>query len=105
MRLFHALFRRKHMPNGHIYRGKNRIVKEPKFEDLQKLRDQLETEEQNMFYLRHCYLTPEQSQGHAKALGKREENFIKLITKPKPFYDNVTIESRLAHLRVKEAWD
>ncbi|CAG9853722.1 unnamed protein product [Phyllotreta striolata] len=58
-----------------------------------------------MFYLRHSYLTPEQSYGHAKALGKNEENFIKTKTKAKPFYDKVTLESRLGHLRINESWD
>lgn len=47
----------------------------------------------------------EQSFGHAQALGKNEANFIKTKTKSKPFFENVTIESRLAHLRVNEAWD
>ncbi|KAJ8913710.1 hypothetical protein NQ315_007427 [Exocentrus adspersus] len=105
MRLFQALCRRKHMPNGHIYRGKNRIVKEPKWEDIQKVKNKFEIEEQNMFYLRHAYLTPEQSSGHAKALGKNEANYIKTKTKVKPFYDHVTIEGVLGHLRVREAWD
>lgn len=47
----------------------------------------------------------EQSYGHAAALGKNEANFIKTKTKRRPFYENVTVESRLAHLRVNEAWD
>lgn len=58
MRIFQALFRRKHMPNGHIYKGKNRLYKEPQWEDVQKLRNQFAIEEENMFYLRHAYLTP-----------------------------------------------
>lgn len=57
MRLFFALLRRKHMPNGHIYRGKNRLYKEVTLEDMQKLRNEFRIEEQNMFYLRHPYLT------------------------------------------------
>lgn len=57
MRLFYALLRRKHMPNGHIYRGKNRLYKEVTLEDMQKLRNEFRIEEQNMFYLRHPYLT------------------------------------------------
>ncbi|XP_018564491.1 ribosomal protein 63, mitochondrial [Anoplophora glabripennis] len=105
MRIFQALFRRKHMPNGHIYRGKNRLYREPQVEDVVKLRNRFEIEEENMFYLRHAYLTPEQSYGHAKALGKNEENFIKTKTKRRPFYDHITIEGTLAHLRVKEPWD
>lgn len=57
MRLFHALFRRKYMPNGHIYRGKNRIYKEVTTEHIQDLKNQFRIEEQNMFFLRHPYLT------------------------------------------------
>ncbi|XP_056636838.1 uncharacterized protein LOC130892951 [Diorhabda carinulata] len=105
MRLFYALFRRKHMPNGNIHTGKHRIWKQPTIEDVIKLKNAFEIEEQNMFYLRHAYLTPEQSSGHARALGKNEENLIKTKTKQKPFYDKVTVESRLAHLRVNEGWD
>ncbi|CAH2005378.1 unnamed protein product [Acanthoscelides obtectus] len=105
MRLFQALFRRKHLPNGNIYTGKHRIVREPTIKDLQNLRNHFEIEERNMFLLRHPYLTPEQSSGHARALGKIEANTIKTLTRPKPYKDHVTIESRLAHLRVNEAWD
>lgn len=57
MRLFYALLRRKHMPNGHIYRGKNRLYKEVTGEHVQELKNQFRIEEQNMFYLRHPYLT------------------------------------------------
>ncbi|KAF2898465.1 hypothetical protein ILUMI_07712 [Ignelater luminosus] len=106
MRLFQTLFRRKHMPNGHIYRGKDRIVKPVTKEDLAKLRLDFEIEERNMFYLRHPYLTREQSHGHTKVLGRQEANYIKLLReKNKDYYDNVTVESRLGHLRYKEAWD
>lgn len=105
MRLFAALFRRKHMPNGHIYRGKDRIVKPVLWEHKQLLKNDFEMEERNMFLLRHPYLSPEQSSGHTKALGRPEEKFIKLRTKVKEFKDNVTIESRLGHLRYSEAWD
>lgn len=47
----------------------------------------------------------EQSYGHAQALGKNEANYYKTVTKRKEFYQNVTAESRLAHLRHGEAWD
>ncbi|XP_019876776.1 uncharacterized protein LOC109604687 [Aethina tumida] len=104
MRIFQALFRKK-MPNGHIFRGKNRLYKQVTKADVQKLKNEFEIEEKNMFLLRHSYLTKEQSFGHAKALGKNEQNFINLITKNKEFKDNVTLESRLAHLRVREPWD
>lgn len=58
MRLFQALFRYRNNPNGNIYTGKHRLVKPVTISDLQKLKTQLEMEEQNMFYLRHPYLTP-----------------------------------------------
>lgn len=58
MRLFQVLCRYRNTPNGNIYIGKRRIVKPVTFGDIQKLRNQLEIEEQNMFYLRHPYLTP-----------------------------------------------
>lgn len=58
MRLFCALFRRKHMPNGHIYRGKDRIVKPVTLADVTQLKNSWEIEEKNMFLLRHSYLTP-----------------------------------------------
>lgn len=47
----------------------------------------------------------EQSFGHARALGKNQENYVKTMTKRKEYYENVSVESRLAHLRVKEAWE
>ncbi|CAH0549202.1 unnamed protein product [Brassicogethes aeneus] len=105
MRLFQALLRRKNMPHGNIYTGKHRIVKPVKRDDVQKLRNDFEIEEKNMFYLRHSFLTSEQSFGHAAALGKHENRMKELIMKKKDFKDNVTVESRLAHLRVKECWD
>ncbi|KAL1501041.1 hypothetical protein ABEB36_006445 [Hypothenemus hampei] len=104
MRLFVALCK-KRMPNGHIYRGKHRLYKEVTKDDLRNLREHLEVEEKNMFYLRHSYLTPEQSFGHARALGKREENRIKIVTTRKDYYEHVKLESRLGHLRVNEGWD
>ncbi|XP_044261518.1 uncharacterized protein LOC123009348 [Tribolium madens] len=105
MRLFQALCRRKHMPPGNIWIGKHRLSRPVTIRDVQKLRNEFEIEEKNMFYLRHSYLTPEQSYGHAIALGKREANYIKLITSKKDYKDNITIESVLGHLRHKEAWD
>lgn len=57
MRLFQVLCRYRNTPNGNIYIGKRRIVKPVTFTDMQKLKNQLEIEEQNMFYLRHPYLT------------------------------------------------
>ncbi|XP_044763730.1 uncharacterized protein LOC123320459 [Coccinella septempunctata] len=105
MKLFQVLFRRSHMPNGHIHRGKEKLIKQPTMKDLQDLKNKLAIEEENMFYLRHSYLTPEQSHGHALALDKQEQRMKRLIQVKKEFKDDVTIESRLGHLRHKEAWD
>ncbi|XP_017781056.1 PREDICTED: ribosomal protein 63, mitochondrial [Nicrophorus vespilloides] len=105
MKLFQALFRRKGMPNGHIYRGKQRLVKEVTPRDMQKLRNEYAIEEKNMFYLRHPYLTMEESKGHAIALGKVERNLLAMKMKQKEFKDNVRLEDRLNHLRFKESWD
>ncbi|KAF7278701.1 hypothetical protein GWI33_008078 [Rhynchophorus ferrugineus] len=88
MKLFPALFRRKYMPPGHIHRGKRRIVQEVKPEDLRQLKDRFEIEEKNMFFLRHSFLSPEQSHGHARALGKNEQNYLKTVRKDRPFYEN-----------------
>lgn len=57
MRLALMLLRSKTNPNGHMYRGKHRKIKPVFIEDLQKLRNAYAIEEENMFYLRHPYLT------------------------------------------------
>lgn len=57
MRLALILLRRTTNPNGHMYRGKQRKIKPVFVEDLQKLRNAYAIEEENMFYLRHPYLT------------------------------------------------
>jgi hypothetical protein len=46
------------MPNGHIWRGKDRLSKPVTISDVQQLRNDFEIQEKNMFYLRHSYLTP-----------------------------------------------
>ncbi|PSN31005.1 hypothetical protein C0J52_20466 [Blattella germanica] len=104
MRLAALLFSRKG-PNGHKWRGKYRLVKEvtPDARRLQVSEYQLE--EQNMFYLRHPYLTLEQSQGHAKDLQKKDkwrENFRNIRT---TYKEPVTLEKHYAHLRYKDVWE
>lgn len=56
MRISQMLLRFK-LPNGHIFRGKYRLVKPVSNRSLETLRKDYEREEQNMFYLRHPYLT------------------------------------------------
>ncbi|EDW62722.1 large ribosomal subunit protein mL63 [Drosophila virilis] len=92
---------------GHIFRGKRRLVKPVSKRAMDTLTREYERQEHIMFLLRHPYLTLEQSSGHAKELQKRDKLVAKWTdeqtrSKMKP---HVTIEERLQHLRVKEAWD
>lgn len=57
MKLSSILFRRNLLPNGHIFRGKDRLVKRVEPKHLRQLEQDFTVEEQNMFYLRHPYLT------------------------------------------------
>lgn len=57
MRLAIALLR-KRMPGGHVFRGKYRLVREVTGKDIAAKRIDYAIEEQNMFYLRHSFLTP-----------------------------------------------
>ncbi|EDV92070.1 ribosomal protein 63, mitochondrial [Drosophila grimshawi] len=92
---------------GHIFRGKRRLVKPVSKQAMDTLTREYERQEHIMFLLRHPYLTLEQSSGHAKELQKRDKLVAKWTdeqtrSKMKP---HITIEERLQHLRVKEAWD
>ncbi|VVC89860.1 unnamed protein product [Leptidea sinapis] len=106
MKLTTILFRRNLLPNGHLFRGKDRLVKRVEPKHLRWLQRDMETEEQNMFYLRHPYLSEEESHGHTKALGKAEarnkyfQDYTRRIFKP-----DVTLYERLGHLRTSEDWD
>lgn len=57
MKLTFILFRRNRLPNGHLFRGKDRLVKKVEPKHLRQLKRDFETEEKNMFYLRFPYLT------------------------------------------------
>lgn len=43
--------------NGHIFRGKDRLVKRVSKKAMERLRIEYDLMEQNMLYLRHPYLT------------------------------------------------
>ncbi|XP_069679446.1 large ribosomal subunit protein mL63 [Periplaneta americana] len=104
MRLALLLFSRKGPP-GHIWRGKRKLLKEVTPLARNNLRNDYVREEENMFYLRHPYLTIEQSCGHAAALNKKEEwldNFRRIRLKQKPHF---TMEEQYSHLKVKDAWE
>ncbi|XP_068623790.1 uncharacterized protein [Battus philenor] len=106
MKLSLVLFRRNRLPNGHIFRGKDRLVRQVKPFHLRRLQQDFAIEEQNMFYLRFPYLTEAESSGHAKALGKAEKRMTDIIEKQrKMFKEDVTLLERFKHLRVKESWD
>ncbi|KAJ8683217.1 hypothetical protein QAD02_019009 [Eretmocerus hayati] len=98
------LFGRK--PHGFKYRGKNRVVKEIKPQELKALRWDYERTEKNMLILRHPYLTVDESVGHMKHVDKAKIFWDK-IKKPKNerFERHVTLAERLIHLRVQEAWE
>ncbi|CAB3220617.1 unnamed protein product [Arctia plantaginis] len=107
MKLTLILFRRNRLPNGHLFRGKDRLVKKVEPKHLRQLKRDFEVEEKNMFYLRFPYLTEAESSGHAKALGKtsriRKEQL--LDQNRRIFKEDVTLFERLKHLRVAESWD
>jgi len=104
MRLTNVLWTK--MPRGHIFKGKHRLVKPVTGLDVhEKLRD-LQREEQNMFYLRHPYLTTKESFGHSKEQGR----FEKWMTKWKKlhaqkFGQHKSIENHLVHLRSTDGWE
>ncbi|XP_014213821.1 uncharacterized protein LOC106643266 [Copidosoma floridanum] len=95
-------------PYGYKYRGKHRVVVEPKINDLANLRYKYERIEKNMLILRHPYLTVEQSYGHM-ALDKDYKKEMAIAVHYKfrndKFSKHVTLAERLAHLKVKDAWD
>ncbi|KAJ8713045.1 hypothetical protein PYW08_008349 [Mythimna loreyi] len=106
MKLSIVLFRRNRLPNGHLFRGKDRLVQKVEPKHLRQMREDFAVEEQNMLYLRHPYLTQAESFGHAKALGKQELKLEKMVNRQRRiFKQDVTLYERLQHLRVKESWD
>ncbi|XP_028172969.1 uncharacterized protein LOC114361939 [Ostrinia furnacalis] len=106
MKLCQVLFRRNRLPNGHLFRGKDRLVKPVQSKDLRKLRSDFAVEEQNMFYLRFPYLTEAESSGHSKALGKPEKRMQAFVEESRRiFKQDVTLYERLGHLRVTEGWE
>ncbi|KPJ14798.1 hypothetical protein RR48_05892 [Papilio machaon] len=106
MKLSLILLRRNRLPNGHIFRGKDRLVKKVEPHHLRRLQQDFAIEEQNMFYLRFPYLTEAESAGHVKALGKVEERKQAYRERNLKFFkEDVTLYERLKHLRVIEGWD
>ncbi|KAJ6636243.1 hypothetical protein Bhyg_14831 [Pseudolycoriella hygida] len=93
--------------SGHIFRGKNRLVKPVSRAAMDKQILEYDRQEKIMRLLRYPYLTAEESSGHAKHLMKPQKmianlNALKLAKTMKP---HVTLEERLNHLKTGEAWD
>ncbi|EFN71796.1 hypothetical protein EAG_07547 [Camponotus floridanus] len=86
------------------FRGKYRKVKKPSLDDLFKMKQDFQREEQNMMILRHPYLTISQERCSKKT---KENGFLKKVTEYKrsKFEKEITIADHLAHLRITEAWD
>ena len=57
MKLSLVLLRRNRLPNGHLFRGKDRLVKQVEPKHIRRIQHDFAIEEQNMLYLRHPYLS------------------------------------------------
>jgi len=93
--------------NGHIFRGKYRLVKRVSKAAMETQIREYERQDAVMRLLRYPYLTTEESSGHTKHLNKPQLliakfNATHLQNSMKP---HVTIEERLNHLKTNEAWD
>lgn len=72
-----------------------------------EMKNDFAREERNMLFLRHPYLTSEQTDGYMKELKAMQPEKILFLTKLRDlkFSRQYTFEDALSHLRVKEAWD
>ncbi|KAL1138770.1 hypothetical protein AAG570_008832 [Ranatra chinensis] len=106
MRLTLPFFFGMKLPNGHLFRGKRRLVKRVSHRAIETLKKDMQREEQNLFYLRHPYLTREQSAGHSKALNKHQKWVNQFITAANDkFSKHKTLRDELEHLKIGEDWD
>nr|XP_018908219.1 PREDICTED: ribosomal protein 63, mitochondrial [Bemisia tabaci] len=112
MRLTNFLFleakkyKRHRLPHGHLYHGKHKIIVPPTALEVAQLGRELEIEERNMFYLRHSYLTKEESKAHRAALEYCKKSIKDLITyKKNKFSQPERLSEHLEHLRHGERWD
>ncbi|XP_015592898.1 uncharacterized protein LOC107266680 isoform X2 [Cephus cinctus] len=84
---------------------KYRLVKKVTLPALRKMKQELEIEEKNMFYLRHPYLTVEQSIGHMHDLKENNQMTKFRQARLQKFCKTVTLADHLNHLKVKDAWE
>lgn len=88
-----------------IYR-KNRVVREIKPYELKQMKEDFARTETNMLWLRHPYLTVEQSYGHMDHVNRSTDFFTEIARlKNEKFEKHVTLAERLVHLKVTEKWD
>ncbi|XP_058814893.1 large ribosomal subunit protein mL63 [Topomyia yanbarensis] len=91
--------------NGHIFRGKYRLVQRVTPGAVQTLTRDYKQIEHNMALLLRPYLTLEQSSGHAKELNKKAAVIGKWKEQQLKMNRHVTIKEMLEHLNVKTAWE
>jgi len=107
MRLTLALLKKRNVTPGYIWGGKHRLTHRVFPWNIESTVKKLKVEEQNMFYLRHPYLTEKQEFGYAKELGKKvkwmdSKKLEKAAFQVKP---SVRIEERLNHLLHTNNWE
>ncbi|XP_057367104.1 uncharacterized protein LOC130697463 [Daphnia carinata] len=99
---------RKKLPPGNIWTGKHRMVYKHNEENAERLRKRFAIEEQNMFYLRHSFLTHEEEKGFSRELGKHEKWLTEKVKEKqaRPYRPHVTLEEHLGGaLIVTNKWD
>ncbi|CAG0895408.1 unnamed protein product [Darwinula stevensoni] len=104
MRLALVLFRG-HGPPGLVFAGKHRKLFKVHDRHLERLKNALERDEKNMFYLRHPYLTQEQDKGWEEELRPDSEKTLRRKEACKLFLDSRLIESDFSHLRKSDKWE
>jgi len=97
----------KQIAPGRIWTGKNRLAHKPTEAIVERLHKRLAIEEQNMFYLRHPFLTVEQGHGFSKELGKAQQKYLAFkASNVRPYRPHVRVEERLkSALDSTNAWD
>ncbi|OXA41661.1 ribosomal protein 63, mitochondrial [Folsomia candida] len=106
MRLTLTLLGRK-MPPGNIWLGKHRLGHHVYAQNIDRFVKSLKVEEQNLFLLRHPYLTLEQEKGHAQALQKHKTWMTnkRLEAASTKLVKSIRFEDKLKHLCVSDSWE
>ncbi|KAK6620605.1 hypothetical protein RUM43_010897 [Polyplax serrata] len=108
MRLTTVLCRwKKALPGGNIWKGKHRLYKKVTPLHVAKKAIEFELEEENMFYLRNPYLSPEQAIGYATyELAPSNPEEIKLQEiKEKGWKLDRHLCDRFGYLKITDKWE